>query len=221
MDTLYKDIILDWASLFHWADRSDFVRAIKGRDMRLRGVEWNLPRLVKQKKLKRKRIGNKHVYALPRTKGYTDHNVKHGLMCTDALVRFHVSKAGDYISERDFKRERFDPIPEFGVRYNGGDAVVLLFEYSSPDQVRRKKTLHDKLKKYQNLGQFRKAFKAEPYLVHVLDAPEWHVDDLADKHSHNNNFYFTDARQFYSVPYGEQLSRAIYTWRGEKVSLYA
>jgi hypothetical protein len=220
MNTLNQDIILEWAYLFHWAERGHFVRAIKGRDLRLKGVEYNLPVLTRKKLLKRKRYQGRFIYALPGQRG-SDYRLIHGLMCTDALVRFHLGKVGEYVSERDFRARRFNPVPEFAVRYNGGDAVVLLFEYSTPDNFRRKKLIEKRLQLYkENLSKFREEFSAEPYVVWVIDAPEWEVEKFAAQHDFNN-FYFTDARQFYSVPYGEQLSRQIYIWRGEKVNLYA
>jgi hypothetical protein len=142
-------------------------------------------------------------------------------MCTDALVRFHRSKVGTYVSERYFRAKKYNPVPEFAVRYNGGEAVMLLFEHSTADNFRRASMIEKKLKAYETgLDRFRTEFEAEPYLLYVIDAKEDEVDRIASKHD-KNNFYFTDARQFYSVPLGEQLSRSIYTWRGDKVSLNA
>lgn len=218
--TLNQQVILDWAYLFHWADRSDFVRAIMGRDTRLKGVERNLPVLVKRKLLKRKRYEGKYVYALPGKFGSSLNGLVHGLFCTDALVRFHLSKRGQYVSERDFRARRFNPVPEFGVRYNGDEAVILLFEYSTSNNFKRKKLIGKRLQAYkESLGKFANEFSAEPYVVWVIDAPEWEVEAFASKHDHNN-FYFASERDFYSVAYGEQLSKPIYIWRGEKVNFY-
>ena len=222
MNTLNQQIILKWAYLFHWATVEDFVRAIApGRD-RLKGVEYSLPRLVKKKKLKRKRWGNKYVYALPGTKGTRDYTVQHGLRCTDALIRFHLAerekKPAEFISERELRARKFDPVPELAVYLNGDGAVILLFEYSTADNFRRKMLMEKKMEKYKKLDQFREEFDADPYLVFVIEAPEDAVKRFAQKHE-RNSFYFTSANKFYSVPYGKQLDAPIYFWRGEEICL--
>jgi len=224
MHTYNQQTILDWAYLFQWAGKDDFERAITGRAGRTKVIEYNLPRLVKRRKLKTKKIksfGNRLFYSLVGNRKTSDNAVVHGLYCTDALIRFHLSKNGDYVSERDFRARRFKPTPEFGVRYEDGKGALLLFEHSTADNFRRKQLIDKKIDSYsKGLDQFKKGYCAEPFLVYVIDAPNWEVEELARKWDHNN-FYFTDATQFYSVPYGEQLSAQIYIWRGEVVNLYA
>jgi hypothetical protein len=184
---------------------------------RSKAVEYNLPRMVKKRMLKRKRFGHPYIYALPGTNGRADYNIVHGLRCTDALIRFHLSKVGEYVSEREFRANRFNPVPEFAVIY---DDVVLLFEYSTADNFGRKKMIGEKLKAYKNsLGKFKEEFEAEPYLVYVIDGHENEIERLASRHN-KNNFYFTSADRFYSVADKKQLDAEIYIWRGERVSLY-
>lgn len=208
--------MLSWAYLFHWAYASDF-RRVFGLEKRNKAIEYNLPYLVKKKKLKARRWEHSLIYSMPGTKGTSDYSILHGLHCTDALIRFHLSKEGVYISERHFKAMKAKVVPEWGIVY--GD-VLLLFEYSTADNFSRKKMIGRKLDNYrQTLDWFRKEFKAEPYLVYVIDAPEKDVVKYAESHD-LNNFYFTDARQFYSVEEGKQLSARIYLWRGELVTLY-
>jgi len=224
MYTLNQQSILDWAYLFHWASREDFERAITRSAGRTKVIEYNLPSLVKGRKLKTKKIksfGNRLFYSLVGNRKTSDNAIVHGLHCTDALIRFHLSKSGEYISEREFRAGRFKPTPEFGVCYEGGKRVLLLFEYSTADNFRRKRLIDKKIDSYaKGLGRFRNEYNAEPYLVYVIDAPKGEVEILAGRWDYNN-FYFTDAKRFYSVPYGEQLSAQIYIWRGEVVSLYA
>lgn len=221
MRTFSQSKLLDWAYLFHWARREDFVRVICGQDKRHKAIEYNLPVLVKRRQLKRRRWGRQYVYALPGTNGRSACNLEHGLRCTDALVRFHLSKAGEYVSEREFRAGGSKPVPEFGVRYGGDTAVLLLFEYSSADNFRRKKLMEKKVRAYVSaMVWFSLMYEAEPYLVCVIDANESEVERFAGRFD-RNYLYFADAHSFYSAPYGQQLSSQIYLWRGEKVSLDA
>jgi hypothetical protein len=216
--TVVREQILNWAYLFHWAYARNFMRVMTEKE-RWVAMERNLPYLVRNKKLKTRQVGHALAYSLKGTRGISDHAIQHGLKCSEALGRFHRSKVGEYVSERYFRAAKYKPIPEFAVHYNGGDGVIFLFEYSTADNFRRIKLIEKKLQMYrENLDRFRKEWKAEPYVIVVIDGTEDAVDRLAGKYDYNN-FYFTTERLFYSVQLGEQLSSAIYTWRGEKVCL--
>ena len=99
--------------------------------------------------------------------------------------------------------------------------LILLFEYSTADNFRRKKMIDKKIRSYvSGLPKFRKEFEAEPYLIYVIEAPGWEVEKIANRWG-KQSFYFTDARTFFSVPYGQQLERPIYSRMGKMVNLYA
>jgi hypothetical protein len=219
--TVNQKIVFDWAYFFHWASMEDFVRAIAPDKKRVGGVEYSLKRLVEKRKLKARKVrgyGNKLFYSVVGSQKVDDYSITHGLYCTDALLRFHESKVGDYVSEREFRAKRFKPVPEFAVRYG---EVAILFEYSTANNFKRKKLIEKKLQAYkEGMGKFERELSAKPILVYVIEAPEWEVDKLAARYE-RNDFFFCDSRMFYSTPTGEQLSKPIYTWRGEKVNLYA
>jgi hypothetical protein len=201
----------------------DFIRVTApGRD-RLKMVEYWLPRLVKRRKLKARKIkghANKLFYALPGTDGRNVSKMEHGLKCTEALIRFHLSEPGEYISERDFRAMRFKPVPEFAVRYGPIHPTILLFEYSTADNFRRKSMIDKKIRSYvRSLDKFEKEFDASPLLVYVIDAADWQVEKLARKWA-RKSFYFASEADFYSGSYEQQLDRPIYRWGDKKVNLY-
>src|SRR5688572_13576077 len=116
-----SDLVMEWAKVFHWAEKRHFQLAIHGvAPKRQRRIEIDLRRLSERKKLRTARYGKKLVYALPRTTKNFDEfemmsKIRHGLACTECLVRCYRSRVdGEIIAERFFRG--CGSVPEWGIR---------------------------------------------------------------------------------------------------------
>src|SRR5688572_22316888 len=104
----HSDLVMEWAKVFHWAEKRHFQLAIHGvAPKRQRRMEIDLRRLSQRKKLRTARYGKKLVYALPRTTKDFDgfemaSKIRHGLACTECLVKFIRSQTGEIIEEKFF-----------------------------------------------------------------------------------------------------------------------
>src|SRR5215208_3280611 len=130
----HSELIMDWAEVFHWAEKRHFQLAIHGAaPKRQRRMEIDLRRLSKGKKLRTVQYGKKLVYALPRTTRKMDEfeimsKIRHGLACTETLVRFYRARTGGVIiPERLFRG--CGSVPAWGIKYPNN--ILLLCEFST------------------------------------------------------------------------------------------
>lgn len=199
------------ARVFHVAKREHFVLWFKGHTGRDRRTEVLLKRLADRGELRRKRHGKPFVYWSPDNWRTEPAHVEHGLMCTEALVRFFLAKRGIPIRERSFKGMKFHVVPEWGMDYDGS---LLLFEYGTEDNfyyTPRKITAYKK-----NLYKLEYAFTGHAVVLFVLDAERKHLKRyLESRMPIGGEFYFCDTETFLSVPYGDQLTADIYIWGGD------
>lgn len=191
-----------------WADALDFTQWLKGERVRWKRTEYTLPRLVRRGHLKATRYGRRLVYTTA-TRSSSQH-IPHGLACTKALLRFKESKKGLYIGEGFFRRHSFKAIPEWGIVYPNG---TLLFEYLTADNLRREKHMRQKIENYRReLRRFESVFH-KPFYLFVIEAGSEEVRLMARKT--DERFFLSDAKSFFSLPKGEQLSNSIYVWGGD------
>jgi hypothetical protein len=207
------------AEAFHWAFMIHFVLMFTGKEERHKQIERVLPSLVKMRKLVCTRYGKKYIYALPHfltfvpsSEAYYPHNPYHGLMCTEALVRFvRADTECEIYPEKFFKSNRFGVVPEWGVKYNRGS--VLLFEFCTASNFFLRGNVQGKITRYEkNTEKFTEKMGHEPLVVFVLDIPKLEVVEFVSRYSPDRQFFFVDAQTFKSVPMGEQLTAPIYLW---------
>ena len=118
-DTDRRRLILDLADLLLWFTRKDLVEFLTGsRERRVKFVEYQLPRLAKDKKLFRiKRDGN-YKYSKRTKRGDYTADMYHGLLCTKALLKFKKSIDGEFVPESFFRKKRLGAVPEWGLIYD-------------------------------------------------------------------------------------------------------
>jgi hypothetical protein len=114
----------------------------------------------------------------------------------------------------------FKVVPEWAVIYpNSRD--MILFEYSTADNFKRKRLMNKKLASYkENMETFKEYFECNPFVLFVIDAPGDQVKAFTKKKG-LDAFLFTDLVSFRSIETGKQLQAPIYIWggNGEKGSL--
>ena len=189
---------------------------LTGEVKRHHRTEKMLLRLVRKGKLVAKNDGRKVIYTVPRRKNNRD--VRHGLACTEALVRFYRSKEGIVIPEHKFTRQQNGVVPEWGIKYPGG--MMVLFEFCTYDNFKRG-AVKSKVKRYlKNLYNIESKFQAEAFVVFVIDIDNWAVQDFVLKNMPiGEQFFFTGYDNFLKSPIGEQLDTSIYIW-GEDGNKY-
>jgi hypothetical protein len=83
------------AELFLWAEATDFTFWFTGTRKRWKRTEYNLPRMVRKGVLKTSKSGKKLIYSVSGKGAGDPTGIKHGLICTKALLRFKVSIEGN------------------------------------------------------------------------------------------------------------------------------
>lgn len=197
-----------------WAEQKDYTAWQTGEWKRWKRTEYTLPILVKRKKLKAVRYGNKLVYTLPgyRKSRAKAEEIEHGLICTKALLRFKMSVKSEYkvISEKFLRSMQFKAIAEWGINFPRSKTMIL-FEYSTADNFSRRGTMMTKLKRYRDqLGLYEDFFESKPTVLFVFDAQRHQVKNFVRKYSNDSEFYFTDLESFMGVNLGYQFEAPIY-----------
>ena len=199
---------------FHWATMEQYVKWFTGEVKRHGRTEIVLRRLSDNGKIIRQRYGKRYVYAAKRRRGYT--KIYHGLVCTECLIRIYRSKIGRVIQESKFYG--CGSIPEWGIIYN---PTILLFEFCSIDNFKRKGRMSAKINKYhQNLTKIEDTFEAKPVILFVIENDRDKVREFVESEMPLGDFAFTDFSTFLRVPMGGALKSTIYFWwNGEQVEL--
>ena len=197
---------------FHWATMEQYVKWFTGSVKRHGRTEIVLKRLSDKGKILRKRYGKRYVYAAKRRRGYT--KIYHGLVCTECLIRIFHSKIGEVIQESKFYG--CGSVPEWGIIY---DTTILLLEYCSRDNFKRKGRMTAKIKKYyQNLTKIEDKFEAKPVILFIIEDERRKVKEFVEKEMPLGDFVFTDFSTFLRIPLGSALKSKIYFWwTGEQV----
>ena len=169
-------------------------------------TEIVLKRLADKGKILRKRYGKRYVYAARRRRGYT--KIYHGLVCTECLIRICHSKFGQVIRESKFYG--CGSIPEWGIIY---DTTILLFEFCSKDNFKRKGRMTAKINRYhQNLSRIEDRFGAKPVILFVIEDKRQKVKEFVETEMPLGDFVFTDFSTFLRIPLGRALKSQIYFW---------
>lgn len=198
------------ATFFLWSEATDFTAWFTGEWKRWKRTEYNLPRLVQKRALKAVRYGHKLVYTVP---GNKTADIEHGLICTKSLLRFKLSKEGQFISESFFRKTSFGSVPEWAVIYG---PKMLLFEYSTADNFRRTRLMKRKLNQYrQSVADIEVVFQATAVVLFVFDTTKHEVIHFVKKYGRDQRFYFTDLISFMNVSMRKQLTAPIYIWGGD------
>jgi len=206
--TVLQAKYLEVADLFLWGRQIDFTAWFTGLwSPRNKRTETILPQLERMNVIHSKWYSGQKVYTTSKRESET--HIPHGLVCTKALLRFKFSGGGEFIPEGFFREKRFKAIPEWAVKY---EKNMILFEYSTADNFRRKRMMKDKIKSYeQELDKFAQTFQVKPYVLFLLGAPRHRVENFGYVFG-DENFFFVDQHTFFSVPVTEQLTREIYIW---------
>lgn len=174
--------------------------------------------MVAEKQLKAVRYGRKLIYRLnhPRLRHRTNH-LEHDLMCTKLITRFGAQEIGEIVSELFFLelKQLFNCIPDWAVLYPN---MVMLCEFSTSDNFRRKHLMRKKLTAYRkNLFRFIDYFDNDVSVLFILDAPQHRVKQFAlDNAVPKDRFaYFTDLSSVMQVPKTELLTSPLYIWSGD------
>jgi hypothetical protein len=226
---------LKTAQVFHWATRRHYELWFWGeRNKRDRRTESVLRKLEVGGKLRATWHDGHKVYSVPRrVKGQTidfePTKVKHGVACTECLVRFWRSNTkGTVIAERFFYS--FGSVPEWGIVYPNGK--MLLFEFCTHDNFRRAGLVRSKLTAYRkNLQKIEEHFQTKAVVVFVIEDEREVVERFVtgertagtaggvppvyDGDTFPEPFYFTDYQTFLSAPVGSQLALPMYFWIGD------
>ena len=94
--------------------------------------------------------------------------------------------------------------------------TIVLFEFSTADNFRRKRLMEKKVDQYQSVERFKDYFKAEPMVVFVLEAPRYEVEEFA-RENKGDSIYYTDLESFMNVV-DDQMRAPIYIWGHDGVS---
>jgi hypothetical protein len=227
MRTISKEKYLEAGQVFHWFTRRQITLWFTGREGRHKRTEVMLPRLVKMGKLTATKYRQQLVYSVPRrnkkrisgNKWYW--KIKHGLGCTEGLVRFYLADPDcEIIAERHFRGWYI--FPEWGIRYSK-TGTLLMFEYCTKDNWSRPGVIRSKITRYKKVfHKFAEKFEAKACLVvFVANAPRWTVEKFVRKILPcGPEFVFTDLQTFMDTPIGDQLTAPIYIW-GEDGKKYA
>src|SRR5687767_1786405 len=204
----HSDLVMGVAGCMHWFDKSQLIRWFEGREAkRHRRIEKILRRLSVGKRLRAVKYGNKLVYALPRkTRKKRElenmSKIAHGLICSEALVRFFRSKMEvEIIPERWFRG--LGCVAEWGLKYENGS--MLLFEYCSKSNFLYHENMNGKVNAYlRNIEKIEEYFEATAVVLFVIDADRETVRRFAESVD-ADCFFFCDLSTFLKVPLGRQL----------------
>lgn len=196
------------AEYFLWATQRDFTCWFTGEWKQWKRTEYNLPRMVKKNAITAVRHGKKLVYSVGKKRANNTADIEHGLICTNSLLRFKLSREGEFFSESFFRAINLGCVPEWGVGY--GDSI-LLFEYSTADNFRRTRLMKKKVKQYtQSMDRFQNHFGRQPIVLFVFDTFRYSVIHFVEKYVNTPFIYFCDLRTFMNVGFGQQLTADIY-----------
>lgn len=215
---------LDVASKFHFATRDHFALWFTGLAGRHKQTERVLPALVKKGALRTVRYGKRLIYAIPERFRFREVASReagepvaifphHGLCCTDILIRFVLAdRQCEVISEKFFRHSRWGCVPEWGIRYPTGSALLL--EFSTESNVYAPGNLASKIARYRDkLGSVALGLAAEPVVLFVLDIPRSEVGFWMQRLSVTDaSFFFVDYQTFMNTPAAKQLKAPIYLW---------
>lgn len=211
-----KKEYLQLAQIFHAATKADFQAVFTGKfEGRHSRTEKLLPRLVREGKLIAVDYGRRLVYLAPRrfrSKKINLYKLEHGLVCTRCLVATWLSNTdGQMLAEKTFRK--YSIIPEWGIKYSSGK--LLLFEYSTANNFRRKQLMREKMERYtDSLENIGKDFQCErAFVVFVIEATREEVLRFVLDNEPDGDLLFSDLKSFRSVKLGQQLNTPIYIWR--------
>lgn len=174
-----------------------------------------LPRLVKAGRLIAVRDGKRFVYAAPRRCRGKALFIKHGLGCTEGLVRIWRSRMNsEIVPESKFKG--LGVIPEWGIRYPDRKTMIL-YEFLTEDYFNRSNKMKAKLNAYRKyLPVITERFAVEKSTVlFVIEAERGRVINYVKKYGNaEDRFFYTDYETFKSVQIPNQLTEKIYVWFG-------
>jgi hypothetical protein len=195
----------------------DMAEYLTGQRVRAKSVEYNLPRLVKSKKLLSYRVGRKLVYSFQNKQSNQFKHIQHDLMCTQIMLKFQKLCGVEVVSERFFRQSRnwFQLIPDWAVLCRH---TVLLCEYSTQDNFNRTALMKKKLAQYRtHLFQFESYFESEIIVLFIYAARRFEVKSFVKNHAKSSDtfIYFTDLKSFNSVEATVQFSSPIYLWGGD------
>ena len=236
--TIPLDKYLKTAQVFHWATQRHYELWFRGeQNKRDRRTESVLKKLTDKGKLRSVWHDKRKIYSVPRRIKGKDNldigipKIKHGLACTECLVRFWRSNTdGVVVAERFFYG--FGSVPEWGIIYPNNK--MLLLEFCTYDNFLRPGLMSSKMTAYQkNLQKIEDFFKARGIVVFVIEDEREVVErfvlgergagTVADAPASGDTFpepfYFTDFKTFLSIPIGLQIMAPIYFW-GSDGELY-
>ena len=187
--TLSNWFFREHITLWFWGHDGNKIR--DGRTERL------LNRFRKNNDLQAFWWGYRWIYCIKRvnsTRGdRTPDYVNHGVGCSEALVRFHISDRNSEILP-NFRLPNIRP--DGALKLSTG--TTLLFEFCSYGNTLHR--LKEKIKAYKESG-------GDYLVVFILD-----VDPKDVKKRAEGPFYFTDYDTFKNVNYGQQIDAKIYTY---------
>jgi hypothetical protein len=156
--------------------------------------------------LKRVKLGKRYYFS----SWSQPSHLKHGIICTRALLRFWAAKKRcRFVSENEYRQEKFGVVAEWGILYPTGK--MLHFEYCTADYVGRNGLVKKKMNLYaKHLPSIEKHFGAQGVVLAVLDTKK--ALDYAMENLHTSFAYFVELKRFMSVPASRQLSSPIYIW---------
>ena len=174
-------------------------------------LERYLPKLEKERKIYSAWFSGEKVYSLSKNRLKDKKKIPHDQVCGEALMRTKCSvPIVQFYSESQLRGLKFGAVPEWGALFPNGK--LLLFEYSTADNLKRKKLMERKIEQYEtNLYKFDEYFRAESLVLFVLEANRFKVEKFAEINKGERLFY-CDLNSFLDVGNCAQLSTPIYIW---------
>lgn len=177
-----------------WATQKDFTCWFTGEWKSWKRTEYNLPRMVEKDALTAVRHGKKFVYSAGKKRANNTADIEHGLISTQALLKFKLAREGEFISESFFRKTGFKSVPEWAVVYG---KTILLFEYSTADNFRRTLLMKKKVNTYsKELQRFADFFHKDPIVLFVFDTMLYKVTYFVQKYCTDHRMYFCDLKHF-------------------------
>lgn len=213
------DSYIEASRVFHWATMRHFCIWFTGSYRRHRRTETVLRRLSRRGILRTFKYGKKLVYSSKKVKDEFEGlaKLKHGLVCTECLVRFYRSRTdGMVIAEKHFYG--LGCVPEWGIVYPEGK--MMLFEFSTRNDFLVTGKVKGKLEAYEkNMERIEEKFNSKAILVYVIDIPKETLErfllvmtQAGSDAALSPAIFFVDCETFLSIPIGEQLTAPIYYW---------
>ena len=213
--TSIQEIYLVAARVFHFAFRDHFVLCFAGRTGRHWRTEHVLPALVKKGMLIALPYGKRTLYAVPdRVRMAPSGNQVailpyHGLACTDILTRYVLADpTGEVLSENVCRANRWGAVPEWGIRYPQGTALLL--EFCTADNVERGKVAAKVAKYRLYLPAIEASLRAKAVVVFVLDVAAHAVAQISRRLGPRDPFLCVDYQTFQAA--ANVLTTPMYLW---------